>query len=46
VAPGMTLADVAGPAARRAGTPSRTWLVAALLGALIAGVAGWYLAGL
>ena len=46
VAPGMTLADVAGPAARRAGSPSRAWLVAALLGAAIAGVLGWYLAGL
>jgi protein phosphatase len=46
VAPGMTLSDVAGPAARRVRTPSSPWFIAAIVGALIAGALGWYLAGL
>lgn len=46
VAPGMTLADVAGPAARRASRPSNAWLLAALVGSALAAALGWYLAGL
>ncbi len=45
VAPGMTLADVAGPAARRLGTGRRGWLIGALLGGLAAAALGWWLAG-
>jgi serine/threonine protein phosphatase PrpC len=42
--PGMTLADVAGPAARRM-RGERRWLVTALIGGLLAAAVGWWLAG-